>query len=57
MIDQFNHMPSFSLSKKSDCYVCVCVFINYSHVIALAIDDRELSLCSFPLVNDFIKVE
>lgn len=57
MIDQFNHMPSFGL-EKADCYVCV--FINYSHVIALAMDDRELSLLPPPppsLQNDCIKVE
>ncbi len=42
MVDRFNHMPVFSL-VKADCCVCVCRS-NYSHVIALAVDDREFSL-------------
>ena len=55
MIDQFNHMPFFSL-VKADCYMCVCMCVclsNYSHVIALAIDKRGI----LSLQSDYIGIE
>jgi hypothetical protein len=46
MVDRFNHMPVFSL-VKADCCVCLS---NYSHVIALAVDDRKFSLSLFKVI-------